>query len=1041
MVDISVNVKKATSIDESAPKRKHVRACIVYTWDHRDSRAFWQSLKVTPIQNDEVQVFKALILIHKVLQEGHQVTLRDAQRNRDYIDSLGKVFMGDGYKRYGTLIREYDQFLLRKLSFHRKYKEFNGTFEYEEYVSLKTVSDPNEGYEAILDLMSLQDAIDDLQRVIFASVSHDRGSECKIAALVPLVTESYGIYKFITSMLRAMHQTTNSDDALEPLRERYNSQHARLYEFYADCSSIRYLTSLINIPKLSIEPPDLFVDEENGTRRPQSSPPAQPLQKEASPPPAPPKQPSPEPPSLVGQPTGVDFWKSQQESSEQEQERLARERQAQILAQQQEEARQKALFEQQQRAQLEQQQRAQEQLMQQQFQQQAQGRVAELERDLLAYKGQYDQDQLLLLQYDQRVKVLEQDVLNANQAAAQQIASKDELIRSLQEQINLWKNKYESLAKLYSQLRQEHLNLLNRFKKLQQKAASAQEAIDKRERLERDMKAKNIELADLIRERDRARLDLDKLRGSKDNQIEKLELEIRVLSDKLDNSEKNQSSNLTSIFAAHKREIDDLQQKLNDRESRLKSLSPESHEELNDKLREKEEEIEILQQTMDEALKQLAETKQVDDAALDEQIDQVLLSHLNKLIHIVDSVLQSGIARVQDSLFELDSPMQAGNQNSSPAYLLSITEKAGTLANEFATAFNNFIADGPNGDHAAIIQTVSGFTTSIADVVLNSKGITRLSKDGLLGDSILSSARLIADTSVDFLEDLLSHNLEGLSEESKTDKVINGVFEVHERLQELSTLAEKLAPKLNLSGDLEELVDNEMSAAAEAIKAANLHLNSLLSGKDISLDPVNAEVNKAILAAAIAVTNAIALLIAAATETQKEIVANGKGSSTKAAFYKKHNKWTEGLISAAKSVASSTNILITTADGVLSNKNSHEELIVASNEVAASTVQLVAAARVKATVMSKTQDKLEDASKKVTFACKSLVNQVQGLIAKSNQLEDDVDFSKLSIHENRTAEMEQQVSILKLENSLNAARKRLGEIRKYSYIDDSSDEE
>ena len=37
--------------------------------------------------------------------------------------------------------------------------------------------------------------------------------------------------------------------------------------------------------------------------------------------------------------------------------------------------------------------------------------------------------------------------------------------------------------------------------------------------------------------------------------------------------------------------------------------------------------------------------------------------------------------------------------------------------------------------------------------------------------------------------------------------------------------------------------------------------------------------------------------------------------------------------------------------------------------------------------------------------------------------------------------MEQQVEILKLENSLIAARKRLGEIRKHGYKDDGSDDE
>jgi len=81
------------------------------------------------------------------------------------------------------------------------------------------------------------------------------------------------------------------------------------------------------------------------------------------------------------------------------------------------------------------------------------------------------------------------------------------------EQVALWKSKYEALAKLYSQLRNEHLDLLQKYKSVQLKAASAQEAIDRREKLEREMKSKNLELADMIRERDRALFDLDRAKG------------------------------------------------------------------------------------------------------------------------------------------------------------------------------------------------------------------------------------------------------------------------------------------------------------------------------------------------------------------------------------------------------------------------------------------------------------------------------------------------------------------------------------------------
>ncbi|KAJ3504753.1 hypothetical protein NM208_g16291 [Fusarium decemcellulare] len=266
--ELAINIKKATNAEEISPKRKHVRACIVYTWDHRSSAAFWSGIKVQPILADEVQTFKALITIHKVLQEGHPSALKEAMANRGWIDSLNRGMAGEGMRGYSPLIREYVYYLLAKLSFHHQHPEFNGTFEYEEYLSLKAINDPNEGYETISDLMVLQDKIEQFQKLIFSHFRNVGNNECRIAALVPLVQESYGIYKFITSMLRAMHSTTGDDEALEPLRERYNAQHYRLVKFYYECSNLRYLTSLITIPKLPQDPPNLLGEDDEAPALP-----------------------------------------------------------------------------------------------------------------------------------------------------------------------------------------------------------------------------------------------------------------------------------------------------------------------------------------------------------------------------------------------------------------------------------------------------------------------------------------------------------------------------------------------------------------------------------------------------------------------------------------------------------------------------------------------------------------------------------------------------------------------------------------------------
>ncbi|ODV82628.1 hypothetical protein CANARDRAFT_204805 [[Candida] arabinofermentans NRRL YB-2248] len=1044
--DLQASVRKACSGEESAPKRKHVRGCIVYTWDHKASKAFWEAMKLLPIQSDEIQMFKSLIVIHKVLQEGHPSSLVGGYRNIPWIESLGRTFPGDGMKNYGRLIREYVSYIIKKLHFHHDHRGFNGTFEYEEYVSLKVVSDPNEGYEAILDLLGLQDALDDFQRLIFASIHRSKGSECVVSALVPLVAESYGIHKFLVSMLRAMHRSAESDEVLQPLRDRFYDQYRRLYEFYADCSSIRYLTTLITIPKISVNPPNLMIEDSdtNGNGNGNSV--------ELPPRPVPSSTPSTRsveqeevPQSMISQPTGMvrDTYAQQQREYELQQQQLQQQQQAQLLQQQQMQQQQQQYWEDQQRQQAEAQQLAQQQLMADQMQRQAQGRVAELERDMLALRGQYDRDQLMLEQYDQKVKALENELGTTVESAQQQLMSKEEQMNYLQEEVSYWKSKYESLAKLYSQLRQEHLGLLAKFKKVQQKASSAQEAVEKREKMEKDLKSKNIELADLIRERDRARLELDRLRGGSKNEIEKMEAEIRTLEDKLATTERAQSSNLSSIFSQHNKEMDELKSQL----QRSMTISdPNRISDLEARLNERERELEIMHQTMEETINDLANQQKENDAAMDEQIDEVLSAHLVKLSNLIDAILKSGISRIQDSIFELDSPMQAGNLNSSPEYIATLIEKSSNLSTDFGTSFNNYIADGPNGDQIAVIETITYFTTSISDILLNTKGLTRLAKIDDFQDDLIDTARNLAEISQVFLESLFSENLKSLSDEEKTDTVINGNLDVQEILQTLLQFVESIkAPnqKINLDKsnmEISELVDHEMANATKAVDLASEHLNKLMSKPaDPKLSDIDMEINKSILGSALAIITAIKLLISASIDSQEEIVNNGRGANSKASFYKKNNKWTEGLISASKQIAQSTGILIRIADGVLSGTNSSEELIVASNEVAATTAQLVSSARVKSQLMSKTQDNLEIASKKVNLACKQLVTKVGELISKKDDL-DEVDYSRLSIHENKTAEMEQQVEILKLENALMGARKRLGEIRKFSYRDDDDDE-
>ncbi|EJT99996.1 ANTH-domain-containing protein [Dacryopinax primogenitus] len=1052
--ELAITIKKATNGDETAPKQKHVRRCIVYTWDYHSSQSLWAGLRVQPILSDEVQTFKSLILVHKVLQEGHPIVLKEAQNQTGWLETCARTVGNDGQKGYGSLIRAYVSFILAKLRFHRVHPDFNGLFEYEEYISLKGIDDPNEGYETITDLMNLQDQIENFQKLIF---SHFRGStnnECRISALVPLVKESYGIYRFITSMLRAMHRRTGDMEALEPLRQRYNAQHYALRKFYYECSNLKYLTGLINVPKLGQEPPNLMdsgvapdlparpkdagAPSGNGFAAPKSPP--------AAPSPAPDQAMIAEQARMLKEYEDKQAALQQQRSAEEQKIKEQQAREAREFSERQAE---QAEREKREREVLENQQRQWAEQQQMWGQQQAAQRVNELERELLGMRGQFERDQMMLEQYDRRVKALEGELSVISNNAGSQIQGKDELIKQLQDQVTLWRNKYEALAKLYSQLRSEHLDMLSKFKALQLKANSAQEAIDKMERMERDIKAKNLELADMIRERDRARFDLDRSKSSQKEELDRIRRELSFANERAEDASRTKSSEVSSMLSKYNRQLTELEDSLRAKQIQIDDLLhriDEKDAEVERVKQEKEEEIAVLQEGIDQQLQTVADVQQnqgLTDQAYTAQIDTLILDNRKKMNDIIDSILQACVQKVDDAIYELESPSGAGNQTTTPEYTLSLIEKAANNASEFATVFTLYIDGEHGGDHVDVIKGANEFAQSLADVLFNTKGVTRLVNDDDASDRIVNVAKAAGDMGLRFFLNVQSYKLDLMQPQKRKEAVMLNNGQARSALQKLSEALDAIVPKAKAprptNGDIGDVVEQEMLSAARTIEAATQRLQELMARpKDPRFSGFDVQVHDSILSAAMAITSAIGRLIKAATESQQEIVAQGRGSSTSQQFYKRNNRWTEGLISAAKAVAFATNLLIETADGLLSGTHSLEQLIVASNEVAAATAQLVAASRVKASLMSKTQERLELAARAVTEACKALVKQVKAISAKKLD-EESVDYSKMAVHEFKVAEMEQQVEILKLEKDLTAARHRLGAMRRAGYHTEETD--
>jgi len=1034
--NLTVNIKKALSPEETAPKQKHVRACIVYTWDYKSATSFWTGVKLQPIYGNEIQTFKALITIHKVIKDGHPSVLKDGIRELQWIESIARspsTSMGIGKGLgYGPLIQAYVSFLSAKLNFHRTHDDFKANFDYEEYISLKGVSDPNEGYESIFDLLILLDKIDVLQKTIFSYFRPATNNECRISALVPLIEESYNIYKFLQSMLAAMHKKISSSDVLAPLRDKFKESHYKLLKFYDEARAIQYLISLVDVPKLPLEPPK-FVEENTKAVSPVA----------------------PKPADVI--PQNQDIWTMTKSTSiEIQNQQLIEQQQRFLLAQKAQQERELAIRQQEQERLLmiQQQQQEQEriraiqqeqerQFLQQQMQMQQQGRVAELENQLVQYKHLSERDKITIDQAEKRIQLMEQQMQQLS-LARQQDGVKDTYIQTLEQQLNQLKQRYEVLAKQYAQLRKEHLDLLGKLKTLQQSENTLkQKYLLEVEAAKAEARAKEFAVAEVTREKDNLQEEINKIKKQQYEEMNQLRREVADSKNQLLELGKTKGAEFETMLANFTREKEELERNLRVKQVELEDYKTKMNAYIAEAERSqnaKDEEILVLKSGMDQtllALAQMQKTSQESEGGLAKEIQNLKDNHILTLQKIMDSILNSCKIRISDGLFEIDSPNHLGNQSATAEYVLSINEKVQSSLSEFGQSFIRYLQ---GGDQTEPINTSNDYSHSLIELMNNCKGVIRLAADDTSSDRILETVRKIGKNSQEFFEKIKSTTLNQLQPTQKSDLIISSTRQIQDNLAELNQLVEKLVPKdissitnTNNEEDIGDVVEREMMNAARVIEDAVSRLNELMKKpKEPSLNLAQTQVHDVILESVMAITNAIANLIKCATAAQKEIVAEGRGTTTNSAFYKKNNRWTEGLISAAKAVAVATNYLVEAADGVISGTHKIEQLVVAATEVSAATTQLVAASRVKAVTFSKTQDKLEMASVAVRKATQALVKAAKEATKKSEE-DANADIRNMAYHELKVKEMEQQVLILELERDLTAARQRLAEMRRATY--------
>ena len=141
---------------------------------------------------------------------------------------------------------------------------------------------------------------------------------------------------------------------------------------------------------------------------------------------------------------------------------------------------------------------------------------------------------------------------------------------------------------------------------------------------------------------------------------------------------------------------------------------------------------------------------------------------------------------MDDAIYELESPAQAGNLNSTPEYTLSMIETAMNNATEFATTFNLYREGEKGGDHVDVINDANEFAQSLSDVLTNVKGITRLTQNDEASDKFVAVVKTAGDVGLQFFLNLPSYKLDLLQPKSQKDVPLPVLMDSRGALSKLS---------------------------------------------------------------------------------------------------------------------------------------------------------------------------------------------------------------------------------------------------------------
>ncbi|XP_028828620.1 huntingtin-interacting protein 1-related protein [Denticeps clupeoides] len=1065
------SISKCITSSETPLKEKHARNILMGTHKEGGAVTFWSHAVSLPLSSNAILTWKFCYMVHKLLRDGHSNTLRDTYGHCPNIKQTG-VLWGNLHDRYGHIVALYSKFLCHKIEFHKKYTEIPPNLEVPDTVLDRIISvDINKVFETTLEVFDYMDAALKLEETVFGQMDSNNVSsatsvgQCRLAPLVFVIQDCGPLYHLLVKLLFKLHSRIPADALLEH-REKFREHFNGLTVFFDRARQIEYFKTIIQIPDLPESPPNflrgaalaehvkpvvvenkLFEDEDlEQTDIPGMVYPMMYAYNNYS-----------EPPSQGFEPREVDTLQKEVEAVKREVQAEAQLCVMQLRSQvnqleaeleDQRTHKQIALVENERL-------RMEMDALRAHTAMNASMHTTAEEADSRAQAAQLHFSRLK----EKHAELVSRhaDLMRKNADTVKLLATaqqgQDETVRAKQQiEHEVEKMRLENSTKFHGQnleidrLKREleneraevariHSNLQSKEKAddhLSSLLVGLQEEKDLLLRTVREQEAEIARLrqaaqmhqATLQQERDRSQRELavlqnqlqDKMQREEDQRLE-IERLKRELEDKRVEASRAQSAlqfkesagdHLNSVLAGLQTEKEVLLRSVREQEAEISKLRQDAH------LHQAS-----LQQERDRSNREIATAQNQLRAKIGRDLDLQ-----QRLQDEQFSLLQCAVVEAEgivlDAVAKLDDPLHV-RCTSSPDYLINRAETTLGSIDKMQQSHTGYLRN--LDDASGLLRAVTQFSHLAADTIVNGAA-TSHSAPVDQADRLTENCRDCATHCLQFLKELKFKATLPRADPTAIRYVIQRILHLGQDLRPRGLDVQK--------EELGDMVDKEMAATSSAIEEAVLRMDEILNQARRDTSGIKLEVNQSIIHSCSDLMKAVHMLVTSATDLQKDIVEGGRGAASVKEFYAKNSCWTEGLISAAKSVGWGATELLNSADKVVSNNGKFEELIVCSHEIAASTAQLVAASKVKADRNNRKLHTLQQASRHVNDMAAVVVTSTK---AGQMQFEDKdpMDFSGLSLIKLKKEEMETQVRVLELESCLEKERVHLGELRKKHY--------